>query len=129
MRPGLCLDGFEVRKALGVEAADDARLANGDIETPQAAVVHHNVGHPRQRQAVHVLAALCVEHHERSAVGGAEETVAEEREPVRPFAGHLECLDDLRLRRVDHRDLCRIADVRVEAIASLVVQRPARASW
>ena len=127
--PALCLDRLELLEPLGVEAADDARFANRDVETPQAGVVHHDVGHPRQRQAVHVLAGVRVEHDERRSVGGAEEPVADERESVWPFARHLERLDDLRLPCVDHHDLGRLADVRVDAIAALVVQRPARASW
>jgi hypothetical protein len=88
--------------------------------------VHDDVGNAGQRQARHELAAVAVEHGEHAAVRCAEETAAVEPEPVRAIRRHHERPPDLGPGAVDDDDLGRLADVRVDAVALLVVDGPAR---
>ena len=66
---------------------------------------------------------------EHAAVCGAEEPATVEPETVWPLRRNGERVSDLRLFAVDHDDLRRLADVRVNAVALLVVERPARPPW
>jgi hypothetical protein len=56
--------------ALAVKAADDAGLADRDVEPVQLGVVHDDVGDARQWQ-LREHAAVAVEHDQLTAVGGA----------------------------------------------------------
>src|SRR6266542_59561 len=58
----LCLDGLEVLEPGAVEAADDTRVADRNVQPPQIAVVHDDVRHTGKRQAPRHLAAVRVEH-------------------------------------------------------------------
>src|SRR5205814_3358418 len=58
MRALLALDGLEQLQPFTIEAADDARVADRDVEPLQLAVEHDDVGHSRQRQLCDDLAAI-----------------------------------------------------------------------
>src|SRR5437867_11670997 len=62
MRSRLCLDGLDVLEPGAVEAADDTRVADRDVQPLQVAVVHDDVRSTGKRQAPKHLAAIAVEH-------------------------------------------------------------------
>jgi hypothetical protein len=113
-------------ETVAVEAADDAGLADRDVQARELGVVHDDVGNAGQRQAREEFAALTVEDGEHAAVGCAEEAAAVEPKPVRASCRHRERPLDLGPRAVDDEYLGGLADVRVDAVALLVEDGPAR---
>src|SRR5437867_12134616 len=89
-------------------------------------VVHDDIRHARQRQALQHFAAVAVKNDEVAAVGCAEEPPCVEPESVRTGARYLEGAPDCPALAVDHDDLCRLLDVGVDNVSLRVVDRPAR---
>ena len=90
--------------------------------------MHQHVRFAGKRQAREHLAVAAIEHDERSAVGGTEETVAIEPQAMRARRRHGERPLDQESFAVDDDDLGRLADVGVDTVALLVVDSPARPS-
>ena len=101
-----------------VEAADDARLADRDVETPQPGVVHDDVGHARQRQALDEhrrcpRRGRRARHRRRRRRDGRESS----QSPCGPSLATSNTPSIVGPLAVDHARSGRLADVRVDAIA------------
>jgi hypothetical protein len=95
---------------------------------PPLGVVHYDVRDARQGQGGHDVSRRGVEHDERASVRGTVEAAGVEPEPVRPLAGDIERGFDREAIGVDHEDLRRVSDVRVDTVSLIVIEGPARSA-
>ena len=89
MRARLGRDRLDVSEPVAVKRADDAWVADRDLEAAGVRVVHDDVGCPGQRQRQQI-AQVAVDDDELAGVGRAEQPSAIEPEPVRAVAEHRE---------------------------------------
>ena len=87
VRTALRLDRLEQLEPVRGEAADDAGLADRDVEPGGPGSCHDDVRDAGQRATCDHSPAVAVEDDERTAVGGAEEPAPSSQRPCGPSLG------------------------------------------